>query len=137
LLVRPKATKKKTEESDQAAQDTKIEIKDDENQLVKNEENLNNSQRSEPEITESEVQKLELISSRISEGANIFLLTEYLYLLIFIVGFAILIFLVGEHKRWMAYTTIAFILGSLTSILCGWIGMRIATASNYRTTYSA
>ena len=89
------------------------------------------------EIKEADVLKLEKVAQQISDGANIFLLTEYLYLLIFIAIFALLIFFVGEHKQWTAYTTVAFLVGALTSILCGFIGMKIATASNYRTTYSA
>ena len=32
-------------------------------------------------------------------------------------------------------TTIAFIVGAVTSILCGWIGMRIAVYTNVRTTH--
>jgi len=35
------------------------------------------------------------------------------------------------------YGTFAYIVGSLTSILCGYIGMRIAVAANFRTTYKA
>ena len=33
------------------------------------------------------------------------------------------------------YTAISFLVGSLTSILAGWIGMSIATYTNARTTY--
>lgn len=33
------------------------------------------------------------------------------------------------------YATVSFIIGSYTSILCGYIGMRIAVSSNYKTTY--
>ena len=33
------------------------------------------------------------------------------------------------------YTTIAFIVGALTSMVCGYIGMRIATITNVKTTY--
>ena len=33
------------------------------------------------------------------------------------------------------YATLAFIIGAITSMLCGFIGMRIAVAANYRTTY--
>ena len=136
-MVKPQGKKKKEGvEAQNVTQDTKLEIKDDEKELVKAEAN-NPDQNDDTEIKESDVEKLEKISKAISEGANIFLFTEYLYLLIFIACFALLIFFVGEHKRWMAYTTIAFLIGSLTSILCGWIGMKIATESNYRTTYSA
>jgi inorganic pyrophosphatase len=135
--VKPQGKKKKEGvEAQNVTQDTKLEIKDDEKELVIAEAN-NPDQNDDTEIKESDVEKLEKISKTISEGANIFLFTEYFYLLIFISCFALLIFLVGEHKRWMAYTTIAFLIGSLTSILCGWIGMKIATESNYRTTYSA
>jgi inorganic pyrophosphatase len=33
------------------------------------------------------------------------------------------------------YTTIAFLIGGFTSIIAGYIGMRIATFTNVRTTY--
>merc|ERR1719322_738778 len=33
------------------------------------------------------------------------------------------------------YTMIAFVVGAITSILCGWIGMQIAVFTNVRTTY--
>lgn len=32
------------------------------------------------------------------------------------------------------YTTLAFVVGAVTSMFCGAFGMRIATYSNYRTT---
>jgi inorganic pyrophosphatase len=38
-----------------------------------------------------------------------------------------------EHK-WAGYTTIAFIIGGFTSIISGYIGMRIAVYTNVRTT---
>merc|ERR1719277_2559252 len=34
-----------------------------------------------------------------------------------------------------AATTVAFVVGAITSILCGWIGMRIAVYTNVRTTH--
>merc|ERR1719329_1355593 len=33
------------------------------------------------------------------------------------------------------WTTLAFVIGAITSILCGWIGMRIAVYTNVRTTH--
>ena len=58
----------------------------------------------------------------------------------FIVIFGAIIFVVvdllGQDKvRFRCYATIAFVIGAYTSILCGFIGMRIAVVSNYRTTY--
>jgi len=42
---------------------------------------------------------------------------------------------VDQLNTW--YTTIAFTIGALTSMFCGAFGMKIATFSNYRTTFSA
>jgi Na+/H+-translocating membrane pyrophosphatase len=42
---------------------------------------------------------------------------------------------VDQGKTW--YTTIAFLVGAITSMFCGAFGMKIATFSNYRTTISA
>ena len=35
------------------------------------------------------------------------------------------------------YTTIAFIIGSYTSIISGWVGMKIAVYANIRTAFEA
>lgn len=35
------------------------------------------------------------------------------------------------------YATISYIIGCYTSILCGFIGMKIAVKTNYRTTFLA
>lgn len=36
-----------------------------------------------------------------------------------------------------AYTSVAFLIGAITSMACGLIGMMIATYTNYRVTYLA
>jgi len=70
------------------------------------------------------------ISTTIQEGAMSFLFAEYTYMAIYIVLFSIiLVFFTGVP------TTIAFVIGAVTSILCGWIGMRIAVFTNVRTTH--
>lgn len=43
--------------------------------------------------------------------------------------------LVAEVKFGQFFTTIAFLIGGFTSIVAGYIGMRIATFTNVRTTY--
>lgn len=43
--------------------------------------------------------------------------------------------MVAEVKFGQFYTTIAFLIGGFTSIIAGYIGMRIATYTNVRTTY--
>jgi len=42
---------------------------------------------------------------------------------------------VGDHKHPFPYTTFAFLIGASTSMLCGYIGMMIATVANVKTTY--
>jgi len=76
------------------------------------------------------VQEMTKIAKTISDGAKSFLFAEYVYMAVYIVLFSlVLIFFTGVP------TTIAFVVGSVTSILCGWIGMMIAVYSNVRTTH--
>jgi Na+/H+-translocating membrane pyrophosphatase len=49
-------------------------------------------------------------------------------------GFATLLFFTVEPEFGHCYTTIAFLIGGFTSILAGYIGMRIAVYANVRTT---
>lgn len=53
---------------------------------------------------------------------------------IFIVAFSILLIFTVEPELGMFYTTAAFIIGGFTSIVSGYIGMRIAVYTNVRTT---
>ena len=41
----------------------------------------------------------------------------------------------NSHSQGVPYTMIAFMVGAFTSMLAGYIGMKIATACNYKTTY--
>ncbi len=89
------------------------------------------------EFTESQCNKLNMISDLIKDGAKVFLFQEYLYMLIFIIVFGAIIFFCCEHQPGTAYTTIAFVVGAFTSIICGYIGMMIATSTNSKTCYKA
>merc|ERR1719502_2225255 len=72
------------------------------------------------------------ISQIISDGAMAFLFTEYMYMAAYVVVFSgILMFFTGWE------TTVSFVWGSVTSIICGWIGMRIAVYTNVRTTHES
>jgi H+-translocating diphosphatase len=107
------------------------------NNSPKEEENGLLESRNNIVLTQENCNKLSHISSLISSGANVFLLWEYLCLLAFVIIFGTVIFLTAEHHPGTFYTTVAFVLGAFTSIFCGFIGMKIATASNYRTAYRA
>mmetsp|Transcript_31072 Transcript_31072/g.84260 ORF Transcript_31072/g.84260 Transcript_31072/m.84260 type:complete len:765 (-) Transcript_31072:148-2442(-) len=80
------------------------------------------------------------IYKRIMEGAMTFLREEYLIAALFCLCFGLLIMgLVGwgaTMKEGIA-TAVAFWTGAGTSMLCGFLGMMIATYSNARTTLSA
>ena len=95
-----------------------------------------------PKIHPTGLAMLEVIGGKISAGANSFLFQEYSIMGIFIIIFSLVVFSIvdiwGQDKiKFRCYATVAFIVGSLTSMLCGFIGMRIAVVSNYRTTYMA
>lgn len=68
------------------------------------------------------------ISTHIADGATSFLVEQYKWLSLYIVGFAIVI---GFVAGWEA--TVAFVIGSVTSGACGFIGMKTAVMCNVRT----
>ena len=68
------------------------------------------------------------------KGAATFLHKEYAVLGVFLACFAILLFFTAEIEFLQFYTTFAFCLGALTSIVSGYIGMRVAVYTNVRTT---
>ena len=87
-------------------------------------------------------QRLKKIHSAIASGAMAFLKQEYKFMAIFMVVFAMIIaVLIDDHHTDYVnegfYTAIAFLFGALISIVSGFIGMKIATQGNVRTTVSA
>jgi inorganic pyrophosphatase len=70
----------------------------------------------------------------ISNGANSFLFKEYGYMIVFCILFGIVIFFLAETNMGEFWTLIAFEVGAATSIISGFIGMRIAVTANVRTT---
>jgi inorganic pyrophosphatase len=70
------------------------------------------------------------ISDIIADGAICFLKAEYTYMAVYIVAFSFfLVFFTGYS------TMIAFVVGSITSIIAGYIGMKIAVFTNVRTAH--
>ncbi|KAJ0920703.1 putative inorganic diphosphatase [Helianthus annuus] len=92
-------------------------------------------------------------------GPTSFLFTGYLYVGIFMIAFAVLIFVfLGSVEGFSTsyqqctydttkmckpapftavFSTVSFILGAITSVISGFLGMKIATYANARTTLEA
>ncbi len=86
--------------------------------------------------------RLKKIHAAIAAGAMAFLKQEYKFMAIFMALFAIVIaLLIDDHHTDYVneglYTAIAFLFGAVISIASGYIGMKIATSGNARTTVSA
>ena len=95
-----------------------------------------------PQTKQEAFDKMIRIAKLIEDGAITFLRKEYAYLGVFCLAFSVLIYLAvdfpanaGPAGYW-PYTTMAFYIGAGTSMLCGYIGMRIATYTNVRTIWS-
>ncbi|MCB2223342.1 MAG: sodium-translocating pyrophosphatase [Actinobacteria bacterium] len=78
--------------------------------------------------------RMQELSAAIREGAMAFLRREYTWVAAFVVAMALLIFFVLDYGRWGA---VAYVFGALLSATAGFVGMRIATAANARTTEAA
>ena len=78
------------------------------------------------------------IAQNIADGAMAFLKAEYRVLAIFVLIVAVLLAFKGANEEnsnfWVA---ISFIVGAVCSALAGYIGMRVATKANVRTTNAA
>ncbi len=82
-----------------------------------------------------ENEKLKKISGYVSKGAMAFLSREYKVLFPFVLIVAAFLALANRNTiRWQA---LSFILGAACSALAGFIGMKVATAANSRTTHAA
>ena len=83
-------------------------------------------------------EKMATIAKNIANGAMSFLKTEYKVLSIFIVAVAILLFFKGETEDASnGFVALSFVIGAVFSALAGFIGMRIATQANVRTSNAA
>jgi H+-translocating diphosphatase len=106
-----------------------------------------------PFLTDEIMDNVKTIAQRVSEGATAFLFAEYRYMAVFMGSFGILLYiLLGvslsnptnpeeavPESPWTnaGLSVFAFMMGSCTSILSGWIGMRIAVFTNCRTAVMA
>ena len=77
------------------------------------------------------------IAGAIQDGAMAFLKAEYKVLGIFVVVVAILLAVSGNAEGSSPLIGLSFVVGALCSGLAGFIGMRVATKANVRTTNAA
>eukprot|EP00929_Paragymnodinium_shiwhaense_P096719 TRINITY_DN5840_c1_g1_i1.p1 TRINITY_DN5840_c1_g1~~TRINITY_DN5840_c1_g1_i1.p1 ORF type:complete len:735 (-),score=138.58 TRINITY_DN5840_c1_g1_i1:198-2402(-) len=80
------------------------------------------------------VEDMKHICSLIHAGAYQFLFAEYGYMTVYIVLFSFVLLAFMPNQTGVA-TTISFVVGAITSILAGFIGMSIAVVSNVRVTH--
>ena len=82
-------------------------------------------------------EKMEKISNHIAEGAMAFLRAEYKVLIVFVICVGILLAISAEPSTSSPLIAVSFITGAFCSALAGFIGMRVATKANVRTTNAA
>ena len=83
-------------------------------------------------------EKMQKISQRISEGAMAFLKAEYRVLAVFVLFVALLLAYSGlNSENSSPLVGVSFVVGAFCSALAGFIGMRVATKANVRTTNAA
>ena len=82
--------------------------------------------------------KMARIANNIADGAMSFLKAEYKILSIFVVAVSILLFFKGQSEVGSnGMVALSFIVGAICSALAGFIGMKVATKANVRTTNAA
>ena len=89
-------------------------------------------------VTKQEVgtERMARISTSIANGAMAFLKAEYKVLAIFVIAVAILLG-VSANEQSSPLVALSFIIGAFCSGLAGFIGMKVATKANVRTTNAA
>lgn len=78
------------------------------------------------------------IAKNIADGAMSFLKAEYKILAIFVAAVAVLLYFKGHAESGSnGMVAVSFIIGAICSALAGFIGMKVATKANVRTTSAA
>ncbi len=82
-------------------------------------------------------EKMARIAKSISDGAMAFLKAEYKVLAIFVAVVGVLMAISGTTEGSSPIVGISFVIGAFCSALAGFIGMKVATKANVRTTNAA
>ena len=82
--------------------------------------------------------RMKTIGASIADGAMAFLKAEYRVLSIFVIAVAILLgFANAGRADSSVLISLSFVVGAITSALAGFLGMKVATKANNRTTHAA
>jgi H(+)-translocating pyrophosphatase len=100
------------------------------------------TEHSENEVDMRHIDAMLNIGKKIENGASAFLSQEFTIMTIFVLLFSIVVYFMVDHigsedKGFRVYATVSYLVGSFTSMICGYIGMAIAVKANFRTTYKA
>jgi len=83
-------------------------------------------------------EKMKVIGASIADGAMAFLRAEYRVLTVFVITVAILLGVANMNStESSAFIALSFLIGAIASGLAGFLGMKVATKSNNRTTNAA
>ncbi|MEZ4985041.1 MAG: sodium/proton-translocating pyrophosphatase [Saprospiraceae bacterium] len=86
---------------------------------------------------EEGTERMSRIARNIADGAMAFLKAEYRVLAIFVAAVAILLAVSADAENSSPLVGLSFVIGAVCSALAGYLGMRIATKANVRTTNAA
>ena len=82
--------------------------------------------------------KMAMIAKNITKGSMAFLKAEYRVLSLFVVAVCVLMIVKGSREADShLFVALSFVVGAICSALAGFIGMRVATKANVRTTNAA
>jgi len=82
--------------------------------------------------------RMQQIGASIADGAMAFLKAEYRVLSVFVIAIAILLSFANSGKDDSSpLIALSFIVGAIASALAGYLGMKVATKANNRTTHAA
>ena len=90
------------------------------------------------EAQDQGTEKMKVIGASIADGAMAFLRAEYRVLTIFVLAVAVIIGIANANSDDSSVLiSLSFLIGAIASGLAGFLGMKVATKSNNRTTHAA
>ena len=120
-----------------------LSIEADEEPIQSNQDFKTNSDEENTMVESNPMATVKSIGLKIQKGAYAFLFQEYMIMFVFVVIFGGIVLVVvdfygknGDFEPTF-YAFVAFVIGSITSMICGWVGMVIGVKANYRTTIKA